>query len=147
MVVQPIYQGMYERFRAPLRFGNPLELQRRWVDWRWDIGRSLDYLETREDVDAKRIGYVGVSFGAIFPLHLPALERRFRAALFIAGGLFYLQLPAPIEPATYAARITMPVLMIDGRFDYLNTLESQARFRSSGYARRGKKESSDDRAI
>ena len=43
------------------------------------------------------------------------------------AGSFYLQLPAPIEPATYAARITMPVLMINGRFDYLNTLESQAR--------------------
>jgi serine/threonine protein kinase/formylglycine-generating enzyme required for sulfatase activity len=127
VVVQPIYQGTYERFRAPLPFGNPLELQRRWVDWRWDMGRTLDYLETRADVDAKRIGYVGVSFGATFPLHLPAVERRFRAALFISGGLFYLQLPAPLEPVTYAARITMPVLMINGRFDYLNTPESQAR--------------------
>lgn len=126
VLVQPIYQGTYERMIAPIAFDNPREMQRRWQDWRWDIGRTLDYLETRADVDSTRIGYVGVSFGATFPLHLLALERRFRAALMISGGIFSRPLPPPLEPVNYAARITLPVLMINGRYDYLETPDLQS---------------------
>jgi pimeloyl-ACP methyl ester carboxylesterase len=126
-VVQPIYQRTYERF-SPLPVDNPVEWQRLWVDWRLDIGRTIDYLETRADIDARRVGYAGVSFGAIYPLHVLALEPRFRAALLLSSGLaFDLGYPPSLDPVHYAARITIPVLMINGRFDYLLGPESQER--------------------
>ena len=125
VLVQPIYQGSYERFRAPLAFTDESAMQRRWVDFRWDIGRTVDYLQTRDDMDSQRIGYVGVSFGATFPWHLLALETRFRAALMIAGGLLP-GLPLSLDAVHYAPRVRIPVLMVNGRFDYVNTLDSQS---------------------
>jgi predicted esterase len=124
--VHPIYQGTYERFSAPLQGADERAMQRRWADWRSDLGRTLDYLETRADIDAGRIGYVGVSFGAIAPLHLLALESRFRAVVLLAGGLPFMQVPPSIDPVHYAARITIPVLLMNGRFDYIVPAEMQS---------------------
>ena len=128
ILVHPIYQGTYERFKGPFDSTDGLTAQRRWVEWRWDIGRVLDYLETLADVDAQRIGYVGVSFGASFPVHVLALERRFKAAVLIGGGLLPEMSPPSADPIHYVPRITMPVLMINGRFDYVFPLEAQAAF-------------------
>jgi dienelactone hydrolase len=36
-----------------------------YYDTCWDLWRTLDYLESRDDVDPKRIGMLGVSMGAI----------------------------------------------------------------------------------
>lgn len=52
----------------------------------WDDMRTVDYLCTRPDVDAKRIGCVGVSFGGWRSLFLGALDDRIRACC-IAGFL------------------------------------------------------------
>ena len=47
---------------------------REWIERRWDLGRTIDYLETRPDVDASRLGFIGVSFGASSALPLVAVE-------------------------------------------------------------------------
>ncbi len=52
----------------------------------WDDIRTVDYLCTRPEVDAKRIGCVGVSFGGWRSLFLGALDDRIRACC-IAGFL------------------------------------------------------------
>lgn len=52
----------------------------------WDDLRTVDYLCTRPEVDAKRIGCVGVSFGGWRSLFLGALDERIRACC-IAGFL------------------------------------------------------------
>jgi predicted esterase len=126
--VHPIYQGTYERFRERLVFADGAVMQRRWLDWRSDMGRVLDYLQTRGDVDSQRIGYIAVSFGAVFPLHLVALDERFRAAVLLAGGLPpNVALPPSIDPINYAARVKIPVLLMNGRFDYILPVDSQNR--------------------
>lgn len=50
----------------------------------WDDVRTVDYLCTRPEVDAQRIGCVGVSFGGWRSLFLGALDERIRACC-IAG--------------------------------------------------------------
>jgi dienelactone hydrolase len=57
------------------------------IGWRtWDIMRSIDYLETRPEIDARRIGCVGISGGGTITLHSAALDTRIRAA-FTSGYL------------------------------------------------------------
>ena len=46
----------------------------------WDAIRLLDYLETRTDVDSKRIGVMGNSGGGTMTAMLMALDRRVQAA-------------------------------------------------------------------
>ena len=44
-----------------------------------DVGRSVDYLETRPDIDTGQLAFYGVSLGAsVAPLFL-AIEHRFKA--------------------------------------------------------------------
>ncbi|MCX8170792.1 MAG: alpha/beta fold hydrolase [Candidatus Bathyarchaeota archaeon] len=52
-----------------------------------DLRRAVDYLETRLDIDAERIGYVGGSMGGIIGAIFIGVEPRIKAAaLIVAGG-------------------------------------------------------------
>lgn len=51
-----------------------------------DVRRGLDYLETRPEVDGKRIGLVGVSLGAIIGTVAAGVEPRIKATALISGG-------------------------------------------------------------
>lgn len=46
----------------------------------WDMMRTVDYLETRQEVDAARIGAMGLSWGGTRTTYLAALEPRIKAA-------------------------------------------------------------------
>ena len=45
------------------------------------ISRSLDYLATRRDIDAERIGMIGLSYGGFYTLFAAAIDLRIRAAV------------------------------------------------------------------
>jgi dienelactone hydrolase len=51
-----------------------------------DLMRTVDYLETREDVRPDAIGYHGVSMGCRIGVPFIALDRRIRAASLFVGG-------------------------------------------------------------
>lgn len=50
-----------------------------------DLRRGIDLLLARPDVDAKRLAYVGHSFGAQWGAILTAVDRRFKAAVLMGG--------------------------------------------------------------
>jgi dienelactone hydrolase len=50
-----------------------------------DLQRGVDLLTSRSDVDAKRIGYVGHSFGAVWGGVLAGVETRISAYVLMAG--------------------------------------------------------------
>ena len=52
-----------------------------------DFKRSIDYLETRQDIDADKIAYYGMSWGAKYGAIIPAVEERLGASVLVAGGL------------------------------------------------------------
>jgi len=52
----------------------------------WDVMRSIDYLETRSEVDKERIGCMGLSMGGTITLYTAALENRIKVAV-ISGYL------------------------------------------------------------
>ena len=55
----------------------------------WDHIRTIDYLETREDVDPKRIGVIGVCWGSMQAWIAAAVESRFRVAVPVCGTSTY----------------------------------------------------------
>ena len=60
----------------------------------WDDIRTLDYLAARPEVDASRLGCVGLSVGAVRSLHLAALDDRIKAAVVVGWMTSF---PAQLE--------------------------------------------------
>lgn len=55
----------------------------------WDLVRAVDYLETRPDVDASRIGCFGISIGGTQTWLLAAVDERVKAAVPVVGVASY----------------------------------------------------------
>lgn len=56
-----------------------------YYDTVWDVMRLVDYLQTRPDVDAKRIGLAGISKGGIETYLTAAVDKRIAVAVPIIG--------------------------------------------------------------
>ncbi len=52
-----------------------------YYDTCWDIWRTADYLETRDDVDAERLGIIGISMGGIETWLAASVDSRFKVAV------------------------------------------------------------------
>jgi dienelactone hydrolase len=52
-----------------------------------DMRRGIDLLFARQDVDKKRLGYVGHSYNAVIGAFLSGVDRRAKAYVLMAGGL------------------------------------------------------------
>jgi len=117
-VIYPIYQNLYERSAASVTLPGPTLHRELLIEWSKDLGRSIDYLESRPDIDHDRIGYLGVSQGSAYGVIFAALEKRFKAVVLLDGGLFQQLNPiAGVDQVDFAPRVTAPVLMINGRYD------------------------------
>jgi eukaryotic-like serine/threonine-protein kinase len=124
--VFPVYKGSFERWDDFLTLQGPTYLRtfrQRMADWRQDLGRTLDVLALRKDIDTTRIAFMGISFGASAALPLLALEERLKAAVLLAPGFTFRQMPPEADAVNYVSRITLPVLMIGGRHDFVMPLE------------------------
>jgi eukaryotic-like serine/threonine-protein kinase len=129
-LVFPVYQGMFERFTGTTDY--PPEDQMNAyrdmaIQWSKDLGRTIDYLETRRDFDASRVGYYGLSAGADPALPIVAVEKRLKAVVLLSGGLTSIRRPAEVDPINFVPRITAPTLMVSGREDFIFPLETVAK--------------------
>jgi len=127
-VMVPIYKGTYQR-RDDVKpggpGGNPPALWRdHLVMWSKDLGRSLDYLEGRKDIDATKMAYFGFSLGGGVAPVLLAMEGRFKAAILSSGGLWFQRALPEADGTNSVTRIKLPVLMLNGRYDSLFPVES-----------------------
>jgi dienelactone hydrolase len=126
----PVYKGAFERWDPFLSLEGDEYLRTfraRMSQWRQDVGRVIDVLSSRSDIDAQRVAYLGQSFGASTPIPLLALEERFKAAVLLGGGLPYRALPPEADAVNYLSHVMVPVLLVGGRYDYLFPLESSQR--------------------
>ena len=123
-VMYPIYKGTYERAVSALH--GPAAARELRVAWSRDLGRSIDYLLTRRDIDSDRIAFYGTSLGADEGVVLVALETRFKTAILQGGGLSASAAPE-IDPVNFAPRLHIPVLMLNGRYDFERPLETSQR--------------------
>lgn len=121
-VLFPIYKGTFERGGGPKPIYWPSTTSTyrdNVIMWSKDLGRSIDYLEARPDINHEELAYEGYSWGAAMGALLPAVETRFKALVLIAPG-FYLQERLPeVDQVNFAPRVKSPVLMLNGRFDFI----------------------------
>ena len=124
-VVIPAYSGTLERGPSPNRLPQN-QLRERGLKWSMDLGRTIDYLETRPDMDTRKLGFYGISSGAALAIRLLAVDTRFKAAVLSSAGLQPNQ-PPEIDPWNFAPRFRVPVLMVNGRHDFLFPVETNQR--------------------
>jgi formylglycine-generating enzyme required for sulfatase activity len=129
-VIFPVYQGTFQRFAGVPEYpeANQLNAYRDMVvQWSKDLGRTVDYLETRPDFDTHKLGYYGLSAAANAALPIVAIESRFKAVVLISGGVDTGRRPPEADPLNFAPHITAPTLMVSGRDDFIFPLETVAR--------------------
>jgi dienelactone hydrolase len=129
VVVHPVYKSTYER-QDSLHSDYP-DLSNFYkehvVAWVKDMRRSIDYLETRPDMDTARVAYYGVSWGGYLGGLMPALEPRFKAVVLLVAGLEFQRGQPEVEPINYLPHIKVPVLMLNGQYDHYFPVETAQR--------------------
>ncbi|MBN2590295.1 MAG: protein kinase [Sedimentisphaerales bacterium] len=118
-VAYPIYKGTYERNTGlPTNRPDMSETYRNHVIW-WskDLSRSIDYLEQRDDIQHDKIGYYGLSWGAILGAIFPAVEERINMCVFIGAGFYFERSRPEADQINFAPHVKCPVLMLNGEYD------------------------------
>ncbi|MFH1763628.1 MAG: dienelactone hydrolase family protein [Gemmatimonadota bacterium] len=129
IVVVPVLKGTWER-RDGLESTWPSETRRyseyvvRWIQ---DVSRTLDYLETRPEVDSARVAFLGISWGGRMGVINAAVEPRFKAAILYSGGLASGRALPEVDQINYVGRIKIPVLMLNGLRDSVEPFETAQR--------------------
>ena len=123
-VLYPIYKGTFERNGgAPPTFGGTAERDL-VVQWVKDLSRSIDYLETRPDIDTKRLAFFGFSLGGFYGPIFTQVDHRFSASILAAAGLSpWVPLPE-VDAVHYLPRNKTPTLLVAGQHDYVVPVES-----------------------
>jgi eukaryotic-like serine/threonine-protein kinase len=128
-VIFPIFKGTYER-GGDLHSDYPEEttaFKDYVIMWGKDQARSIDYLETRKDLDAGRVAYYGLSWGGALGAIMPAVEPRLKAnVLYVAGLEFQHALPEA-DQINYVTRVKQPTLILNGEFDFFFPAETSQR--------------------
>jgi dienelactone hydrolase len=124
MVVLPIVSGALERNedgRSLMQFNQgPVSRTEMTLDWAKDFGRTLDYLETRDDVDQDRIAFMGLSLGAAVSAVIVQLNPRFETLVLWSGGFAASAFPDNAAGNILAVEsIEVPALMLNGRHDFV----------------------------
>ena len=121
--VFPVFSGTLER--GPSAWRLPMNQEReRVMRWPKDLGQTIDYLETRPDIDARKVGFYGLSSGAYYGIAFLALEHRIKTAALSSGGLSLRPQPRETDAWNYAPRVHIPVLMVNGRDDFISPVET-----------------------
>jgi formylglycine-generating enzyme required for sulfatase activity/dienelactone hydrolase/predicted Ser/Thr protein kinase len=121
-VIYPVYYGTFDRSLPLVR--SAAEFRERVVKRFQDLRQSVEYLESRDDIDGSKLGYLGASWGSAWAPVMVSMEHRFRTAVLLEGGLFQQQRAPEVDAFNFLPRVRVPVLMLNGRYDYTFPLES-----------------------
>jgi dienelactone hydrolase len=128
-VLWPIYKGTYERGGALTSdYASETTGYKDYViQWEKDLARSIDYVETRPDLDAGKIAYYGLSWGGAMGGLMPAVEKRIKVnILYVAGMSFQRALPEA-DVLNYVTRVRQPTLLLNGEYDFFFPPETSQR--------------------
>lgn len=122
-VLYPVYEGTFERKKTVSGSHQYAEHRIHQVQ---DLMRSIDYLETRPDIDSQKLAYFGLSWGAWTGPIILAVEDRLKTGILSVGGLRNRGRPE-VNPINYVTRVKTPLLMLNGRYDMSFDLEKSVK--------------------
>src|SRR5690606_15458398 len=128
-VAFPIYKGTFER-----RVGNvrpdfdTVAYRDNAIDTVKDMRRTIDYLETREDIDGRALAFFGYGWGGVNGPMALAQEPRFRVAVIDIGLLPPMATIPEVDPVNALPRVHVPVLLLSGEFDAMVPVENARRY-------------------
>jgi len=130
-VAFPIFSGTFERrvsskVRTPA-FGTA-EYRDNTIHTIKELRRTVDYIQTRSDLDTAAIAFYGYSWGGVnAPLAL-AQEARFRTAIIHIGLLPPMAATPEVDPVNSLPRVRVPALVFSGEFDPMVPRENATRY-------------------
>jgi dienelactone hydrolase len=127
--IVPVYRGTFDRRDGlPSTWPDQSARYREYaVNWVQDFMRTLEYMSTRTDLDMDRLAYFGMSWGGRWGAIIPAIEPRIKAVILIAGGLASGTAQPEVDQINFVTRVHQPVLMLNGKFDAIEPVESAQR--------------------
>ena len=127
-VVFPVYYGTYYRNDGQ---GSKINARKthlyteNLIKWVKDFKRTIEYLETRNDIDTSKLGYYGYSWGGRMGAIIPAVEDRLSLSILILAG-FPGSKPYPeADELNYITRVKVPTLIMSGKYDSDFRLDEQ----------------------
>jgi dienelactone hydrolase len=121
----PIYKGTFERGGGSGTDSLSRDQLREWkIQIIKDIFRTVDYLESRNDIDKNKLAYYGSSWGARLGSFVGALEPRFQTMILMHGGLPKQPRTPETDEINFVTHVKMPVLMINGKYDHVFPYET-----------------------
>ncbi len=125
-VLFPVYKGTFKRGTG---LASDIQDETNFyrehvIQWSKDLGRSIDYLETRSDVTMGQLGYVGMSWGSAMAPVMLAMEPRIKASVLISGGLVLQPTQPEVDPFNFLPRVRAPTHMVNVPNDYFYPLET-----------------------
>jgi pimeloyl-ACP methyl ester carboxylesterase len=125
-LIYPVYKGTYDRNSGLKTYVPDTSNQYRdfMIAQSKDLGRAIDYVESRADLDADRLAYIGISWGSKLGPIMVAMEKRLKTAVFFVGGLSLEEAHPMADPFNFLPRVTIPTFMFNGRYDSFFPLES-----------------------
>jgi dienelactone hydrolase len=116
----PIYKGTINRQDAlKSDYADKTDLYKDHVImWGKDMKRSIDVIESRSDLDVSNLLYFGVSWGGEMANIMIPIEPRIKRAVLLVAGLEFEEAKPEVEAASYTPFIKVPILMLNGKYDY-----------------------------
>jgi pimeloyl-ACP methyl ester carboxylesterase len=138
-MLYPILKYTLDRYSKVA--ADPIAQRDAVATWRKDLGASIDYLETRHDINAAKLAYMGGSLGSPLSPMLLFSEDRIKAAILLSAGLRPLGLLPEADPVNFLPRMKFPTLMVTGKYDTILPVEiaQQPMFRKLGASAKDKR--------
>jgi pimeloyl-ACP methyl ester carboxylesterase len=117
--IMPRFTGMYERAdggpfpRSDFRAVWTTRAQR----WTQELTQAIELAKELPELVPERIGFLGISYGAIFTTSAIALHPQLKTIVLLSGNMQSTTMIPINDSINYYPRITAPVLMMNGRFD------------------------------
>ena len=102
----------------------PLAFRDLLIEWMKDLSRTIDYVQTRDDLNREKIAFYGLSWGSFAAPIALAVEPRIKAAVLNVGGFWNARYRPEVDPFNFAPRVRVPVLMVNGEHDIVFPLET-----------------------
>jgi len=127
-VIWPVYYSSYGRGRSNIQ--NLNEWKQSYKNIIIDVQITIDYLQTRKDIDSERIAYYGASWGGCVAPYILATEERFNLGILILFGVSSVEKYRfkEFDQIDYIPHVKIPMLLLGGRFDLDLTFERQQAF-------------------